>query len=123
MKYFWNQRYAEDSFAYGTLPNVFFKQELDKLAPGFLLLPAEGEGRNATYAASKGWEVSAFDFSASAMKKALELAKHQDVHLDFHSDKKFDVLGLFYVHFSTDIRVRAHQHLLQFLKPNGTVIF
>ena len=131
MKDFWNQRYAEDSFAYGRLPNVFFKQELDKLAPGSLLLPAEGEGRNATYAASKGWEVSAFDFSIAAMKKALELAKNNDVHLDFqvldvldfHSCKKFDVLGLCYAHFPLDIRAKAHLHLLQFLKPNGIVIF
>lgn len=83
MKDFWNQRYAQDSFAYGRPPNVFFKQELDKLAPSSLLLPAEGEGRNATYAVSEGWEVSAFDFSVAAMKKALGLAKNQDVHLDF----------------------------------------
>ena len=131
MKDFWNQRYAEDLFAYGTLPNVFFKQELDKLSPGSLLLPAEGEGRNATYAAGKGWQVSAFDFSAAAMKKAVGLAQNQGVHidyqvlhvLDFHSDIKFDVLGLVYAHFPAEIRANAHLHLQKFLKPNALVIF
>jgi hypothetical protein len=75
MKDFWNQRYAQHSFGYGRLPNSIFKKELDKLVPVSPLLLAEGEGRNATYAASKGCEVSAFDFSVAAMKNALELIK------------------------------------------------
>ena len=52
MKDFWNERYDEESYAYGNSPNVFFKQQLDKLKVGSLLLPAEGEGRNAVYALS-----------------------------------------------------------------------
>jgi uncharacterized protein YfkK (UPF0435 family) len=43
--------------------------------------------------------------------------------LQFHSNKKFDVLGFSYAHFSKAIRAKAHKHILQFLKPNGTVIF
>ena len=39
--------------------------------PGRILLAGEGEGRNAVYAASLGWEVYAFDFSMVAKKKAL----------------------------------------------------
>jgi hypothetical protein len=38
---------------YGTTPNEFFKQQLDLLEPGNILLPADGEGRNAVYAASQ----------------------------------------------------------------------
>ena len=63
MKDFWNERYGAPEYAYGTEPNVFFKQELDGLKPGRLLLPAEGEGRNGVYAAEKGWSVSAYDWS------------------------------------------------------------
>jgi hypothetical protein len=33
------------------------------------------------------------------------------------------VLGLCYAYFPLDIRAKAHLHLLQFLKPNGIVIF
>ncbi|MET6990986.1 hypothetical protein [Sediminicola arcticus] len=47
MKDFWNKRFAEDSFAYGVIPNAFFKQEIDKLPLSSILLPAEGEGRKA----------------------------------------------------------------------------
>ena len=68
MKEFWNERYAEPEFAYGVLPNDFFKNQLDKLKPGSILLVCEGEGRNAVYAAKNGWKVEAFDSSEQAMK-------------------------------------------------------
>lgn len=54
MKEFWNDRYGQLEFAYGIEPNVFFKQELDELKEGTILLPAEGEGRNAISTAKKG---------------------------------------------------------------------
>lgn len=34
MKEFWDNRYAETEFAYGEVPNKFFKKELDKLIQG-----------------------------------------------------------------------------------------
>ena len=77
MKDFWNERYANEEFIYGTEPNDFFKQQLDKLQPGKLLLPAEGEGRNAVYAASKGWDVKAFDMSDKRQGKSLEIGKNE----------------------------------------------
>jgi hypothetical protein len=46
MKEFWNERYANEEYAYGEEPNEFFKQELARLQPGRILLPADGEGRN-----------------------------------------------------------------------------
>ncbi|PIB28843.1 class I SAM-dependent methyltransferase [Maribacter sp. 4G9] len=131
MKDFWNQRYAEESFAYGTEPNQFFKKELNILEQGSLLLPAEGEGRNALYALQKGWETSCFDYSEPARKKALDLIapfgfdvdyQISDV-LDYTSSKQFDVLGFSYAHFPQEIRLKAHQHLITFLKPGGKVIF
>ena len=74
---FWNERYAQKEFVYGTQPNTFFKEQLDKLDTGNILLPAEGEGRNAVFAASQGWDVLAFDISESGKKKAIQLAKLQ----------------------------------------------
>ncbi|MUU77466.1 class I SAM-dependent methyltransferase [Winogradskyella endarachnes] len=131
MNDFWNERYANEEFAYGTEPNAFFKQQLDKLKPGKLLLPAEGEGRNAVYAAAQGWEVTAFDMSKKGKEKALKLAKLNDVKItyqvigaeEFKTDEEFDVIGLSFVHLPIEIREQAHQHLLQFLKVGGTIIF
>lgn len=128
---FWNERYSKNEYIYGTQPNRFFKEQLDKLKPGSILLPAEGEGRNAVYAASKGWSVTAFDISENGKKKAIRLSKENNVSIDykvaevfdFKTNKKFDVIGLSYAHFPEDIRRQANQYVLQFLKTGGTVIF
>jgi hypothetical protein len=57
MSQFWDQRYQTEEYAYGKEANAFFSAQLKKTAPGCLLLPGEGEGRNAVYAAKKGWMV------------------------------------------------------------------
>jgi hypothetical protein len=78
MKEFWNERYSNKLFVYGKEPNVFFREELEKMPVGKILLPAEGEGRNAVFAALQGWEVFAFDNSEEGMKKALLLASEKN---------------------------------------------
>lgn len=75
MSQFWNERYSQAEYVYGETPNVFFEAQLDKLSAGTIILPCEGEGRNAVYAASQGWEVKAFDASEAGQKKALLLAE------------------------------------------------
>jgi SAM-dependent methyltransferase len=127
---FWDQRYAENETVYGQEPNHFFKQFIDKRKPGSILLPAEGEGRNAVYAASKGWKVDAFDFSAVARDKALALAetKGVQVHYDlmaidqFKAGKQYDVVALIYVHMPPDQRVQFHQEILKAIKPGGFLL-
>lgn len=131
MKEFWNQRYAEEAFAYGVEPNVFFAEQLSRLTPGKLLLPAEGEGRNAVFAAKKGWEVDAFDYSESAKHKALKLAKQNEVSIhyevaDFASfegkPNTYDVIALIYAHAPAEFRTAWHRKLLYLLKPGGKLI-
>ena len=132
MKEFWNERYANEAYAYGKKPNVFFAQQLDMLDSGKLLLPAEGEGRNAVYAAAHGWEVDAFDMSASGKMKAEQLAKEQDVEINYqvgsveemsYPEGHFDALALIYAHFPPGNKSAYHRILSKYLKPGGVVIF
>jgi hypothetical protein len=39
---FWNERYGQQEFVYGTEPNAFLKEQLAKLPAGKILLPCEG---------------------------------------------------------------------------------
>lgn len=128
---FWEQRYREDGYAYGEEPNVFLKQVLDKMAPGKILLPAEGEGRNAVYAASKGWQVDAYDFSEKAIENAKKFANQHNVSINYihgsHSDlerytQAYDVVGLIYAHVPNNIRQDFHRQLLSLLKPGGAFV-
>jgi len=109
----WNNRYKEDAYAFGTEPNLFFKQQLVKLHPGKILFPAEGEGRNAVHAAKLGWDVFAFDISEQGKQKALRLAAENNVHIDYqvgelpslqYHPAQFDAVALVYAHFPAAIK-------------------
>jgi SAM-dependent methyltransferase len=130
-KQFWNERYASENYVYGTSPNEFFKHTLDKLSPGKLLLPAEGEGRNAVYAAKCGWQVYAYDQSEQGQKKAIRLAEKDSVRIDYqlfesnnlaYPKSEFDVIALIFAHFDAKNKSLIHQSLLPFLKPGGKII-
>ena len=82
MKQFWNERFTEETFAYGKAPNEFLKENIHLLPKGNILFVAEGEGRNAVYAAKNGFEVTAFDLSSGGKKKADKLANDNDVKID-----------------------------------------
>lgn len=128
---FWEQRYREDGYAYGEKPNVFLKRVLDKLKPGKILLPAEGEGRNAIYAAINGWDVDAYDFSEKAIENASDFAKQHKVDINYmhrsHSDldqyqQDYDAIGVIYAHLPNETRQQFHRQLLALLKPGGCFI-
>jgi 2-polyprenyl-3-methyl-5-hydroxy-6-metoxy-1,4-benzoquinol methylase len=128
----WNDRYSSEEFAYGTEPNNYLKEQLEKLKPGSILFPAEGEGRNAVFAAKSGWKTSAFDISEEGKNKALQLAKSNSVKLDyqvgeletldFHTEQ-FDVIALIYAHFPADMKSFMHHVLDQYLRKGGFIIF
>jgi SAM-dependent methyltransferase len=128
---FWNTRYKENETVYGNQPNTFFKQFIDTHQPGTLLLPAEGEGRNALYAASKGWQVDAFDFSEVAMVKAIKKAEDQKLKINyqvldlekFKAEKKYDAVALIYVHLPERVRKAFHREVYRSLKSGGFLIF
>jgi SAM-dependent methyltransferase len=128
---FWNEKYSGKTFIYGQNPNAFFKEQLDDLTPGTLLLPAEGEGRNAVYAARRGWEVEAFDISTNGRNKALALAKQYKVSIQYKISGyrefevvsgTYDVIGLIYAHMHEDVRRKMHRKLIGGLKPGGKLI-
>ena len=92
MKEFWDDRYSKEDYAYGTSPNLFFKEVIDKYnVKGKIIFAAEGEGRNAVYAAQKGLQVFAFDISQEAKKKALRLAKEKAVEIHYEVGNFFDL--------------------------------
>ena len=128
---FWNERYQNNETVYGLLPNVFFKHSIDKINTGKLLLPAEGEGRNAVYAAKNGWDVTAFDYSEVAKEKALKMAMSHQVtfvyqttnFLSFQAEPaSMDAVALIYAHMPPEIRSEFHHKVAYWVKKGGYVI-
>lgn len=132
MKEKWDDRYSRKEFAYGEEPNAYLREQLRSIPSGTILFPAEGEGRNAVYAATLGWTVFAFDLSIQGKKKALQLAdKHQvEVKYDVgefqslsYKANQFDAIALIYAHFPASSKSSYHKILTTYLRPGGMLIF
>ena len=79
----WDRRYAEREFVWSAEPNRFLVPEVEGLEPGKALDLAAGEGRNAVWLATRGWTVTAVDWSEVGLGKGRLLAEHQAVTVDW----------------------------------------
>ena len=130
-KDFWNSRYSEQEFAYGTQPNVFLKEQLEKIKSGTALFLGEGEGRNAVYAATLGWQVDAVDFSSSAKVKALKLAEENKVTINYEvcdlneyrfKENYYDLVVMIFLHLPLELREKVFKNSINSLKNNGILL-
>jgi len=129
---FWDQRFAEPGFKYGTEPNAFVQQQAAHLAPGSrVLLPGDGEGRNGVWLAQQGHHVTSVDLSAVGLKKASELAAKRGVTLTTERvdlahwvppPGSFDAVLIVFTHLPESFRRDAHRRLAQGLKPGGRLV-
>ncbi len=131
MENFWDKRYNTNEYVYGREPNAYFKSKLDQLNPGSLLLPGEGEGRNAVYGASIGWQVHAFDSSVVGREKAKQLAWENGttIHYDIATYQEYDprslrfnAVGLLFTHQPPEMRPGFHRKMIEALEPGGIII-
>lgn len=127
----WDERYDHERFFYGQEPNYYVERQLAGIAPGRGLFLAEGEGRNAVFAAGLGHEILAVDSSAVGRSKALELATAREVTIDYRSadlltdpwDREdWDFIVLCFVHLPPDIMPDVHRRVAAALRPGGTMI-
>ena len=127
----WDQRYSSETYAYGKTANAFFSAQLEQMNPGRILLPGEGEGRNAVHAAGLGWKVEAFDQSRVGQSKALALASEFDVDFTYKVcriedfdfvENHYDLVALLFFHADAVSRKYLHQKAIQTLKPGGKLI-
>ena len=131
MRAFWDERYSTEEFVYGREPNEFLAGCLEQLSPGRILLPGEGEGRNAVHAALKGWKVTAFDQSPVAVRKAGQRMKEEGVEWIYtvsdvssfeFKEAAFDAVGLVFFHLPPPQRKYFHEMVARTLVPGGSLI-
>lgn len=127
----WDERYSEPGFTYGTEPNEFLVTVVDSIPHGKILSLAEGEGRNAVYLASRGYEVTGVDGSATGLLKAQALAADRGVAIStiqadlsefLISPGVWDGIIACYCHVPSAIRVPLHQAAVRGLKSGGVFV-
>ena len=111
----WDKRYASTANLWSTKPNRFLVAEVEHLEPGRALDLACGEGQNAIWLATRGWDVTGVDYSEVAIAKARSRAERESVTVQFvcadlveyePEASSFDLVLVLYLHVPTSERRR-----------------
>jgi hypothetical protein len=135
----WDQRFSAATFAYGTEPNSFLVEQLDRLrgvAAGSTFRPkvlelAGGEGRNGVWLAQQGFDVTIVDGSRVGLEKAQRLAQERGVAVEtVHADLGeleieagvWDVIVSIWAHLPRGLRASLHRQAVPGLRRGGLFI-
>jgi len=127
----WNRRYAGSELLWSVEPNRFLVEETAALPPGRALDLACGEGRNAAWLASRGFDVDAVDFSDVALGKARTLAGARGVEVRWieadverfePEPSAYDLVILLYLHLPWDRMKPVLRRAAAAVAPGGTFL-
>lgn len=127
---FWNERYTARGYLYGTEANAFLVENA-ALLRGPILSLSEGEGRNAVFMASQGFDVLGVDCSEVGLEKAQSLAKSRGVVITTEvadlgtfqpKEGHFGSVVSISAHLPGSIRARLYPLIEKALKPGGVIV-
>lgn len=125
----WDARYSDPELLWSGEPNQFVAQYLADRTTGSAIDLGAGEGRNAVWLASRGWDVTAVDFSAVGLAKARTMAMEAEVelatvaeHVDrFNPTMRVDLVLLSYLQIPDDHQTSVLRRAAGWLQPGGIV--
>ena len=129
----WNARYAEAAEKSDTVwslsPNAWIAETVGHLDPGTAVDLGAGEGRNALWLASLGWEVTAVDFSSVGLATGAARAAELGVDIQWVtadattwvSPQQVDLVVIAYLQLPADDLSRAISNAAGYLAPGGTL--
>jgi len=145
----WDQRFQGDEYVFGTEPakallkleqylvpngpaKALLKLEQYLVPNGATLVIADGEGRNSVYLASKGFKVTATDYSKIGIDKAKRLAAERNVSVNYMIEDIFErdwpsqqydnVVAVFIQFVPPTQMTKVLTGLAASVKPNGTLL-
>ncbi len=131
----WDERYAASELVWSAGPNVWVETLTADLPAGRALDLAAGEGRNALWLASRGWAVTAVDFSGVALDRANRLAAERlrhgpgslttiraDVLTWRPQPHAFDLVLVVYLHLPPEQRSAVLEGAAEGVAPGGRLL-
>ena len=127
----WDRKYSAVENLWSARPNRFLVAEVENLPPGRALDLACGEGQNAIWLATLGWEVVGVDFSEVAIAKGKTRAERDGVVVDLAvadlleyepEAGAYDLVLLLYLHLSPQERRLVLERASTALAPGGTLV-
>ena len=127
----WDEKYAGTRYAYGTAPNDFLREQVGELAPGPVLVLADGEGRNGVFLAERGFAVTSVDRSPVGVAKAHALAAARGVTVNaIVADlaewpfpvAAYNAVVSIFCHLPPTLRETVHRQAVAALRPGGRLL-
>ncbi|MFO8126615.1 SAM-dependent methyltransferase [Yoonia sp.] len=129
----WEDRYrASDDYLFGTAPAAILPDNPWLVRQGAsALCVADGEGRNSVYLAMQGMQVTSFDPSPTAVKRAQHLARDAGVVVNTHVadwdgwdwTQQYDMVAGIFIQFAgPDFRERQFADMQSALRPGGRIL-
>lgn len=100
----WDEKYRAADRLWSVEPNVFVADRLGSHRAGTGLDLASGEGRNAIWLAAQGWDMTAVDFSQTAVERGRQVSDEvewvvADVRVwEPTEGERFDLIVVAYLH-------------------------
>jgi len=126
----WDERYRAQPDLWTKEPNAVLAQFAGELEPGRALDVGAGDGRNAIWLATQGWNVTAIDLSTVALERAAERAAARGAQLeclvadwrehDF-GETAFELVVVSFMHPQPDERQTLFERAERALVPGGHV--
>jgi hypothetical protein len=123
---YWSRYYLDPDSNFNHAPNTFLMETVKGKQPGVALDYGMGQGRNAIYLASLGWDVWGFDPAeggiAIAQKRAKELGLTLHTSAVRDSDYDFGKQRFDLILFSWTMPLVPVNNVVDSLKPGGIVV-
>lgn len=119
----WDERYREHDHLWSVTPNIFVADRLKGADPSRGLDLAAGEGRNAIWLASLGWEMTAVDFSEVAIARGRSHSEEVEFIVAditrWEADGVFDLILMAYLHLTVSDFESLVRRSTGWLAPGG----
>ncbi len=127
----WNERHAAGAPIESPEPDETLIEEVGGLRPGRALDLGTGDGRNAVWLATRGWRVTAVDFSPVALDRGRLRARSRGVKVRWlladllawrPPRARFDLVLLFFIHLPSDQRREVLARAASAVAPGGRLL-
>ncbi|MFV2020017.1 FAD-dependent oxidoreductase [Micromonospora sp. LOL_023] len=132
---FWDERYSSVERVWSGNPNPRLVAVVDGLPAGTACDVGAGEGADAIWLADRGWEVTAVDVSAVALRRGADQAtaagddvakrltwQQTDLRTWEPGLARFDLVTAQFMHLPDPDRAMLHRRLAAAVRPGGTLL-
>lgn len=127
----WDERHAAHDPIESPDPDPTLLAEVGSLPPGLALDVACGDGRNAIWLASRGWQVTGVDFSRVALERAARSSGLAGVEVQWWQEDlltwdppagRFDLVTVLFLHLPEAERRAVYRRVAAAVRPGGTLL-